>query len=272
MAEVKESSCVPLDRLTGKELLRLLKLNIFCRDYERPERAGLRVRLARWLGNVALSIIGWTFVFVFVLVGIVPPYVDLQFILFGIGILQISVLIAARRGAFQRRFNGWGTLISKGALVLLSLIALPFLSQIGASKAAINLAEKKAKADSITPDEKYWLEFKQEGERLRLERAAKERSQKLEDERIAKEAKAAAEIYAERDKAEAEIREAEIREENKGQRKFYDSLGAPKLLYKCNNSNLERAYGAKVGSINSLLANAQENCGAAGYEIIKRKE
>lgn len=80
---------------------------------------------------------------------------------------------------------------------------------------------------------------------------------------------------AKRDELEEELalkRERDIKIENKSQSNFYEKMGPPKILYKCNNSEFEMALGAKYGSYNSLLDMVGEKCGAVGYEIIDNEK
>lgn len=272
MENVNESHPAIDGKLSWGELLHLIRLNISCQEDEKAERKILRARFARWAGNIVLTAVGWVVALGLILFGLIPPYVNLQFLYLALGVAYVAMLVVANRGRFRGRFNGWGNLVTKGTFLAASLLALAFAQGIVEAKEAITVAAEKAKLASLTPDERYWLKLKQEGEERKLAKEADEESNRLEHERIAANEKEAAEKRAERDKADASSREADIQEENKGQREFYDSLGAPKLLYKCNNSSLEKAYGAKVGNINLLLSNAQDSCGAAGYEVIKRKE
>lgn len=272
MENVNESHPAIEDKLTRSELLHLVRLNLSCQEHEKAERKILRTRLAKWTGNIVLTVLGWLLALTVILVGLIPPYITLQFVFLAIGLAYLAILVVANRGAFRQRFNGWGNLIMKGAFLPVALSALSLVPQIEELQAAKNIAAEKAKFDALTPDEQYSYKLKQEVEARKLAIAADEENKRMENERIAANEKKTAERKAERDKAEASSQEADIQEENKGQRKFYDSLGAPKLLYKCNNSSLEKAYGAKVGNINLLLSNAQDSCRTAGYEVIKRKE
>lgn len=93
-------------------------------------------------------------------------------------------------------------------------------------------------------------------------------------ERIAKaeQARAEEQFKAERIARSASELEADARIENRRQREFYEQLGAPKLLYRCNTSPFETAIGAKFGTVNMLISGAEERCGEAGYEVLKKKE
>lgn len=77
------------------------------------------------------------------------------------------------------------------------------------------------------------------------------------------------EKLAMRDRQRGKERDIEI--ENKRQRDFYSGYAAPKLLYKCKDSDVETALVARIGNINRLLDAASDKC-IKGYEIIKRKD
>ena len=80
---------------------------------------------------------------------------------------------------------------------------------------------------------------------------------------------------AKRDKlAEEQALELEddIEKENENQSNFYEELGPPKILYKCKNSDFEKALGATYGTYNSLLEKVSGICGAVGYEVIDNEK
>lgn len=112
----------------------------------------------------------------------------------------------------------------------------------------------RAQFSSLSPVEK--VEAKRHSEAR--EESARQSKKMLEEQQDIANAEAA------RKKSEAD--DAEV--ENKSQKKFYADLGAPKLLYKCKNSPFVVAIGAKIGTFNRLLADANQKCGQGNVEIL----
>jgi hypothetical protein len=121
--------------------------------------------------------------------------------------------------------------------------------------------QAEARAEARTPEQK---ERFAQAERQRVFEA-----QKDDERQVAREVER---LKAERlVQTEREI-EADARQENRLQREFYEQLGAPKLLYRCNTNPFEIAIGAQFGTVNRLIGQAKDKCGEAGYEILKRKD
>jgi hypothetical protein len=62
--------------------------------------------------------------------------------------------------------------------------------------------------------------------------------------------------------------EDDIDTDNDNQRDFYDQLGSPKMLYKCDGSPFEKAIGSTHGTYNLLLKEVTSDCGS-GFDVIK---
>ena len=77
---------------------------------------------------------------------------------------------------------------------------------------------------------------------------------------------------AERARVRAADRKKEVAVIDREQRDFYDTLGAPKLLYRCGGYEPLKAVGATRGTINVILQSAQSDCSSSNLEIVKRKD
>jgi hypothetical protein len=261
-------------KFTLQDFVRLFKLNLWCKPEDKLERDRLRRKglkwmfnplLTKWIWNPIVSVIGWFIAVLLVISGLIPPYVSLQFVLMAIGFVGVLFLLPRVSGLYSNWLNGWGLLAVKAFIVLTMGIASSFYPMVSQMKKDVNFENERQKVNAMNPDERYRYE---EGKRRETQlNEAKEAREKVEQ--------AAKKWDAEqvvRDREASLKRQASVRENNKEQRDFYSDLGSPKILYKCNNSDAEKAVGAKVGNINLLLSNAQQECGFGGYEILKRKE
>jgi hypothetical protein len=144
-----------------------------------------------------------------------------------------------------------------GLRLVLVLACFSFASTLINEKHAARLA-------AMTPEQR-----ERDQERERANEAARLAAiQKEQDERSTAEA---LKKYEATERARADETRREASSSNKEQRRFYDDLGAPKLLYRCEGRELEKAIGAKYGSINSLLDEANKDC-IGKFEILKRKD
>ena len=253
------------DRMAIRELLHLARLNWSCKDYEKPERSALRRKAARWFGGLALSIFGWLFAGSFILTAVVPPYVQSQLLIGIFGLLYIVVLLPSVGRRLRGYVNGWGDLITR-AVVLFACFPMLMVIQLSyKSKEDFKAKQEAEKIQAMAPDERQKYEDKKKFDETKIK-------EKEEKDAIQRSAKEWDERQAEREKEDSLRRQVMVKENNKEQRDFYSDLGSPKILYKCNNSDIEKAVGAKVGNINLLLSNAQQDCGFGGYEILKRRE
>jgi len=261
-------------KFTLQDFVRLFKLNLWCKPEDKLERDRLRRKglkwmfnplLTKWIWNPIVSVIGWFIAVLLVISGLIPPYVSLQFVLMAIGFVGVLFLLPRVSRLYSNWLNGWGLLAVKAFIVLTMGMASSFYPMVSQMKKDVNFENERQKVNAMNPDERYRYE---EGKRRETQlNEAKEAREKVEQ--------AAKKWDAEqvvRDREASLKRQASVRENNKEQRDFYSDLGSPKILYKCNNSDAEKAVGAKVGNINLLLSNAQQECGFGGYEILKRKE
>lgn len=253
------------DRMAIRELFHLVRLNWSCKDYEKPERSALRTKAARWFGGLALSIFGWLFAGSFILTAVVPPYVQSQLLIGIFGLLYIVVLLPSVGRRFRGYVSGWGDLITR-VVMLVGCIPMMAIVQLSyEAKKDLRLKKEAERIQAMAPDERQRYEDRKKYDEVKIketeEREAIERSAKEWDER-----------QAERAKNDLAKKVEATKESNIEQRKFYDELSAPKILYKCKNSNVEKAVGAKIGSVNVLIDAAQKDCITSGFEIIKKKE
>lgn len=259
-------------KMTRQDFKRLLKLNLWCKQHEKMERSLLRRKFLKWFLNLGLSILGWLGAVQLILMGLLPPYVSLQFLLIAIGLVGVLIILPRVNILYRNWLNGWGAVAVKGIMVVAMIVAIGFYPEVGEMKRNLVAEQEREKVNSMAPDERYWYEEQKRREAQSVEDARLKAEAKLERERIERVAKEWDAKEAERDKLASIKQQEDIRLENSRQREFYNELGSPKLLYKCNSSDLEKAIGAKYGNINSLLSGAQENCGSAGYQILKRED
>lgn len=106
----------------------------------------------------------------------------------------------------------------------------------------------------------------------REQNAAANAEQEAERRRLAEQSKHDDAAQAERAKTSAAELVKEVATINREQRDFYDTLGAPKLLYRCGGDQPLKAVGATRGTINMILKAAQAECSSSSIEILKRKD
>lgn len=269
---MKYSEAEAQEKMTVQDLIRLAKLNFWCKPHEILERSQLRRKALKLVLNLVISILVWLCSVLLVLMGLIPPYVSAQFVLMAVGLIGVLVLLPRMTRLYRRWLNGWGGVAVKGFVMMVMVVAVawyPAVSQM--KKDAVAEAERE-KITSMTPDERYWYEENKRREAQLAEEVRRKAEAENERERKEQEVKEWNAKEAEREKAAAIERQADMKLENSRQRDFYDELGSPKILYKCNNSDLEKAIGAKYGNINLILSSAQENCGSSGYQILKRQD
>ncbi|MDI4635532.1 hypothetical protein J7U46_20885 [Pelomonas sp. V22] len=241
---------------TIRELLRLSYLS--WKSNRTDEEHAERIALSKRYASAIFNILVWPISALLSLLGIIAacrqPYTGLNAILATTAILLGLVLVKKVAAAIENRLGRTPLLLSRLALIA---ITLP-LTAIHTDRAEV------AWYESLTTEERAAYDARQQRETEQQDRKDKSLA----------EAARQAEFEAQRKANEAANLERQaqaVKEANSEQRDFYASLGAPKLLYRCANNEREIAIGAKFGSINSLIAEVQSQCGGT-YEILKRKE
>lgn len=253
------------DQFTLKDFKRLLKLNLWCKSEDKLERARLRSNALKWILNPVLSMLGWLSAVLLVISGLIPPYVSLQFALAAVGLFGMIILSPRIARFYHNRFNGWGLIYIKAFVVISMTITAAFYPVVSQLKKNVVTENEQERIRLMNPSERFQYEEVRVNEARRTEE--KEAREKIE--RAAKEWDV---TQVAKEKEASLNQQVAVRENNKEQRVFYSDLGSPKILYRCNNSDVEKAVGAKIGNINLLLSDAQQDCGSGGYEILKRKE
>lgn len=264
------------DNFSKHDFRRLLRLNLWSNAEEKNEREKLRAKFKSLVLRPALAmlltVLGWLLVVNFFLVGVLSSLLVVRIGFVAISLVYAIFLIPTISLRFRRFLGGWGDVVLKAGLVIIALVPLGFTSVIVEKERDRKLQEKQEKIDAMSPEEKYrqFLRDKDDEERRSLaQRKNVEDAEKRESEELQRQALAK---QREIDRENEIQRQSEVREANREQGDFYNTLGAPKILYKCRGSGLEKAVGAKVGSVNILLAEAKSDCGSVGYEILRRSD
>lgn len=74
----------------------------------------------------------------------------------------------------------------------------------------------------------------------------------------------------ERQREAERARKLAVLDNNKQQKALYKEMGPPKLLYRCEDSDIFVAVGANFGSFNILLEDAYSTCGEGNLKIVKK--
>lgn len=207
------------------------------------------------IGNVAAVMLAW-----FVALGLLaivakPPHISEAAPLVAALVIAIILGVPFIYRPVQRLIGAPASIMVRVVILLTIVVMIPHLSE----------SYEESQYNSLSPDEKEKLAREKELQALR----DKERAEQESIAKAAREFDERQKINAEQ-QAEKEKRDIEI--ENSRQEEFYDQLGSPKLLYKCNGSPLKKAIGANFGTYNRLLEEANRACGYGGADILKKKE
>jgi hypothetical protein len=173
-----------------------------------------------------------------------PPYTYYSPLIAAQFLASILVLLPKTTKFLTRNKADNGKIFNGGLRLLISIVIL------ASSNVTLQMHDT-AKLNLMTPEQ--------------LEKHNNE-----EDEKFQKKYQAEAEQRKQvKNEIERKEIEADAEIENKLQSKFYDDLGAPKILYKCSDSPFYHAYGAKYGSYNTLLADALKKCGEGNVKVIE---
>lgn len=252
--------------MSREELVRLLKLNLYCPKECEAERAELRIKAAKGMGQLGLIVIrillgwfsaicGWLLAVTLIVLTARPPWTSAILPAIVLGTILILALTPATSRFMRAWADGWLLLGLRVALVLVGLVVL---------QGQIPLVEQ-ARRNAMPEGERRALEAQDraKAESQRLSEAREEAERRAEDEKTRR---------AERAQSEGAQRKKDMAESDQEQQAFYDTLGAPKLLYRCSSEHPLRAVGATRGTINELLRAAQAACSTSSFEIVKRKD
>ena len=120
----------------------------------------------------------------------------------------------------------------------------------------INKAET-ARFELMSPEQ-------QAAYKLEKEKENRKKQEKQNRIRMAEENELRIKENALKEKEMARKIEQSIDFENINQRDFFEKLGPPKILYKCDGDRREKALGAKFGTYNRLLEEATTDCNIRG--------
>lgn len=241
--------------MSQEELIRLWKLNWYCPKERLAERAELRLKAGKSILQLILPFaqiglrwiyifVGWLIVFVALAAIFKSPITGPSITVLVIGAIFLLTLVPPGSRLITRLLTGWPLVGFRTIFMCVGLIVVN--SQLP--------EVEEARRSTLSIDERQALEQRDQES---AERAARQRSADAESRR----------------EAEKEAsRKKDLAISDREQRDFYDTLGAPKLLYRCSSDQPLRAVGATRGSINVILESAQSACSSSSFEIVKRKD
>jgi len=245
--------------VSQEELIRLWKLNWYCPKERLAERAELRLKAGKSILQLILPaaqigmrwiyiFVGWVIVFGALAAVLNSPISGPGITVLVIGAIFLFTLVPPGSRLINRLLTGWPLVGFRAIFMCVGLIVI-----------SSQLPEvEEARRSTLSIDERQALEQRDQD---RAARAAAESARQR-----------SAEASKRREAESKSSRKKDVAIIDREQRDFYDTLGAPKLLYRCSSDQPLRAVGATRGSINAILQSAQSECSSSSFEIVKRKD